>query len=95
VPDVLSTGSWRLWYHAKTLLDALTRFGITPVHAAHEQIHASAATTSLISAAALIAVPRACAVLIIKAVAVAATAKGARLVLVGELITGKASKLRQ
>jgi hypothetical protein len=72
MPDVLSASGWRLWYHTKTLLDALAGFGVTPVHAAHEHIHATAAATLLILAATFIAVPRAGTVLIIKAVAILA-----------------------
>jgi hypothetical protein len=95
MPDALSASGWRLWYHAKTLLDALARFGVTPVHAAHEHIHAAAAATLLILAATFVAVPRAAAVLIIKAIAILAVTKRTRLMIVGELITGKASKIRQ
>jgi hypothetical protein len=74
MPDVLSASGWRLWYHAKTLLDTLAGFGITPIHATHEHIHATAAATLLILAAAFIAVPRAAAVLIVKAIAIPAAA---------------------
>ena len=74
MPDVLSASDWRLWYHTKTLLDPLAGFGVTPIHATHEHIHATAATTLLILAAAFIAVPRASAVLIVKAVTILAAA---------------------
>jgi hypothetical protein len=74
MPDVLGASSWWLWYHTKTLLDPLAGFGVTPIHATHEHIHATAATTLLILATAFIAVPRAGAVLIIKAIAILATA---------------------
>jgi hypothetical protein len=56
------------------LLDALARFGICPVVTAHEHIHAGAATAGLIFAAALVAVPRAGTILIIKAIAILAAA---------------------
>jgi hypothetical protein len=72
MPNVLSASGWWLWYYAKTLLDTPTRFGVTPVHATHEHIHAAAAATLLILAAAFIAVPRAAAVLIVKAIAILA-----------------------
>jgi hypothetical protein len=72
MPNVLGASDWRLWYHTKALLDALTRFGVTPIHATHKHIHATAATTLLILAAAFIAVPRAAAVLIVKAIAILA-----------------------
>jgi hypothetical protein len=72
MPDVFGAGDWRLWYHTKALLDALTRFGVTPIHATHEHIHAAAATTGLVFAATFIAVPRAGTVLIIKAVTILA-----------------------
>jgi hypothetical protein len=59
---------------AKMLLDVLARFGICPTIATHEHIHATAAATLLILAAALIAVPRAAAVLIVKAISILAAA---------------------
>jgi hypothetical protein len=72
MPDVLSASGWRVWYHAKTLLDTLTRFGVTPIHATHKHIHATAAATLLILAAAFIAVPGASTVLTIKAISILA-----------------------
>jgi hypothetical protein len=72
MPNVLSASDWWLWYYAKTLLDTPTRFGVTPIHATHEHIHATAAATLLILAAAFIAVPGASTVLIIKAVSILA-----------------------
>jgi hypothetical protein len=72
MPDVLSASGWRLWYHTKSLLDTLTRFGVTPVHSAHKHIHAAAAAAGADLAATFIAVPRAGAVLIIKAIAILA-----------------------
>jgi hypothetical protein len=72
MPDVFSTSGWRLWYHTKALLDTLARFGVTPIHATHEHIHATAAATLLILATTFIAVPRAGTVLIIKAIAILA-----------------------
>jgi hypothetical protein len=65
------------------LLNALARFGICPVIAAHEHINAGAATARLILAAALVAVPGAGPILIVKPVAVLTTAKRARLVFIG------------
>jgi nicotinamide mononucleotide (NMN) deamidase PncC len=95
MPDVLSASSWRLWYHAKALLDAFARFGVTQVHATHEHIHAAAATTGLVLAAAFIAVPGASTVLIIKAVTILAATQRARLMLVGELVRRQAAKMSQ
>jgi hypothetical protein len=57
---------------AEMLLNVLARFGICPTIATHEHIHATSATTSLILAAALIAVPGAGTILIIKAVSILA-----------------------
>jgi hypothetical protein len=73
MPDVLGASGWRLWYHTKALLNTLAGFGITPIHATHEHIHATAAATLLILAAAFVAVPRSAAVLIIKAVTILAS----------------------
>jgi hypothetical protein len=72
MPDVLSASGWRLWYHTKALLNAFARFGVTPIHATHEHIHATATATLLILAAAFIAVPRAGTILIVKAIAILA-----------------------
>ena len=76
-------------------LNALARFGICPTITAHKHIHAGAATAGLILTAALIAVPGAGTILIIKAIAILAAAQRAGLMLIGELIGCKASKLRQ
>jgi hypothetical protein len=54
------------------LLNALGGFGKIPSGLAHEHIHAAAAAALLILAATFIAVPRAGAVLIIKAIAILA-----------------------
>lgn len=77
------------------LLNALARFGIRPAGDAGEQIHAVAATAGAILPAALVAVPRAGAVLVVEAVAITAAAAGTGLMLVGELITGEAAQRRQ
>jgi hypothetical protein len=58
----------------KMLLNALARVGICPAITAHKHIHAGAAAAGLILAAALIAVPGAGTILIIKAIAILAAA---------------------
>jgi hypothetical protein len=67
------------------LLDAFASFNKLPFLVTHEHIHAIAATTCMIFTTALIAKPGTGPVFVIKAVAVFTAAKGARLVLIGEL----------
>jgi hypothetical protein len=59
---------------AEMLLNVLARFGICPTIATHEHIHATAAAAGAGLATTLIAVPRAAAVLIVKAIAILAAA---------------------
>ena len=77
------------------LLNALAGFGVLPAGDAHQQIHPVAATAGAILAAALVAEPAAGAVAVIEPVAIGAAAAWTGLVLVGELVSGQASKLRQ
>ena len=77
------------------LLDAAAGFGVLPAGDAHQQIHAGAATAGLVFAAALVAEPGAAAVAVIEPVSIGAAAAWAGLVLVGELVSGQAAKLRQ
>ena len=68
---------WGLWYrfgNAEMLLNPLAGFDIGQVLMAHQQIHAVASTAGLVLTAAFVAVPRAAAVLVIKAVAILAAA---------------------
>ena len=77
------------------LLDAFAGFGVGPVGCTHEQIHAGPTTAALLLAAALVAVPGAGAVFVVKAVTIGAAAEGTGLMGIGELIGGKATELLQ
>ena len=74
------------------LLNALGSFLERPACAAHKQVYARATATCFGWAAALVAKPRAGAVLIIEAIAILATAKRTWLVFVGELLAGYTCK---
>ena len=77
------------------LLDGSSGSLEVPIFDAHEEIHAGSAATLMILAAALIAVPRTSTILIVETVAIGATAERAGLMGVGELISGKATKVLQ
>jgi len=66
-----------------------------PVLDAHEEIHTGSAATLMVLATALIAVPRTSTILIVKTVAIGSAAERAGLMGVGELISGKATKVLQ
>jgi hypothetical protein len=70
----------------EVLLNALAGLGVLPAGHAHQQVHAGAGTTSVILAAALIAVPAARAIVAVPAVAIIPATGRTGLVFIGELL---------
>jgi hypothetical protein len=77
------------------LLNPPARVLELPASDAHQQVHAVAAATHVVLAAALIAEPAARAVVLVPPVAIPTAARRAGLVAIGELIRRQAAKLHQ